>query len=84
MASTVPGRGPGPAGGGSAATEAESKDAVKKPDNKRVSLFINRSSYGTDTVCRAAPISNCVSDYARALMQFDLGLWSVATADRTT
>jgi len=41
MASTVPSRGPDAAAGGSAATEVESKDAVKKADNKTGSFFIN-------------------------------------------
>jgi hypothetical protein len=43
MASTVPGRGPGAAGSGSATAEGGSNDAVKKADNKRASFFINHS-----------------------------------------
>jgi hypothetical protein len=45
MAFIVPGRGPDAAGDGSAATDVESKDAVKKADNMRASFFTNHSSF---------------------------------------
>src|SRR5215467_2988114 len=42
MASTVPGRGPD-AGDGSATTDVDSKDAVRKTDNRKGSLVIDHS-----------------------------------------